>query len=49
MVECVLLVVAVVIGVSLVARAWLCDIDHGDAPETGFESSDGIDFWENDY
>ena len=48
MVECVLLVVAAAVGVSLLVRAWLCDIVH-DVPESGFESSDGIDFWENDY
>ena len=40
--------VPVVVGVSLLVRAWLCDIDH-DAPESGFKSTDGIDFWENDY
>ena len=37
-----------IMSVVVITVGYYSDIDHSDPPESGFESSDGIDFWEND-
>lgn len=37
-----------IMSVIVITVGYYSDIEHGPAPEDGFESSDGIDFWEDD-